>query len=139
MKVKVDTTSLLNAAKNNKVRIGINENIEKLIGEDNLRFRLPNGDSTAYVNLDKNTSLIVYNMYDDDFTYKEFGGKKDFTKAKLTEGMRKLQSYVENQLLSTGIKIYQSKVEVGGSSKFNSIWRQAQSYNDSLLNKYFGK
>ena len=131
--VNVGTESLIQAAKNKKVIIGNGDNPEKLIGRTSLRFRLPNGDDTAYLNMENNNSVIKYNLYDDEFTYKEFGGKTDFTKAKLTTGMKKLQDYVVNQLTSAGIRVFQSKVEIGGSSKFNSVWRQAQAYNDSLI------
>ena len=130
--VRVDTASLINAAKSNKIRIGSGyDSPEKLIGSTSLRFRLPNGDDTAYLDMDRNQSKIKYNLYDNDFTYKEFGGKSDVNKAKLTEGLKKLEQYVVNQLKSAGIRVNQSKVEVGGSSKFNSVWRQAQSYNDA--------
>ena len=131
--VKVDTNSLIAAAKAKKVRIGSgwSDNPEKLIGQRSLRFGLPNGDNTAYVNLERSQSSIHYNMYDNDFTYKELGGKADFNKAKLTSGLKDLQNYVVSQLTSANIRVYQSKVEVGGSSQFNSVWRQAQSYNDS--------
>ena len=105
---------------------------EKFIGRS-IRFTLPNKDTTAYANIDNSQSTIHYNMYDDEFTYKEFGGKKDFNKAKLSEGLKKLQDYVVSQLKSAGIVVNQSKVEVGGSSKFNSTWRQAQSYNDESV------
>lgn len=130
--VRVDTASLINAAKSDKIRIGSGyDSPEKLIGSTSLRFRLPNGDNTAYLDMDRNQSEIKYNLYDNDFTYKEFGGKSDVNKAKLTEGLKKLEQYVVNQLKSAGIRVNQSKVEVGGSSKFNSVWRQAQSYNDA--------
>ena len=132
--VKVTTESLINAAKEHKVLLGgRNDAPEKFIGRTSIRFTLPNKDNTAYANIDNSQSTIHYNMYDDEFTYKEFGGKKDFNKAKLTEGLKKLQDYVVSQLISAGIVVNQSKVEVGGSSKFNSTWRQAQSYNDESV------
>ena len=132
--VKVTTESLINAAKGHKVLLGgRNDTPEKFIGRTSIRFTLPNKDNTAYANIDNSQSTIHYNMYDDEFTYKEFGGKKDFNKAKLTEGLKKLQDYVVSQLISAGIVVNQSKVEVGGSSKFNSTWRQAQSYNDESV------
>lgn len=132
--VKVTTESLINAAKEHKVLLGgRNDTPEKFIGRTSIRFTLPNKDNTAYANIDNSQSTIHYNMYDDEFTYKEFGGKKDFNKAKLTEGLKKLQDYVVSQLISAGIVVNQSKVEVGGSSKFNSTWRQAQSYNDESV------
>jgi hypothetical protein len=131
--VNVDTESLIQAAKNKKVRIGNGDTPEKFIGKTSLKFRLPNGDDTAYLNMQNNNSVVKYNLYDDEFTYKEFGGKSDFTKAKLTTNLKKLQEYVVNQLKSAGIKVFQSKVEIGGSSKFNSVWRQAQAYNDSSI------
>ena len=132
--VKVTTESLINAAKEHKVLLGgRNDAPEKFIGRTSIRFTLPNKDNTAYANIDNSQSTIHYNMYDDEFTYKEFGGKKDFNKAKLTEGLKKLQDYVVSQLKSVGIVVNQSKVEVGGSSKFNSTWRQAQSYNDESV------
>ena len=135
--VKVTTESLINAAKEHKVLLGgRNDAPEKFIGRTSIRFTLPNKDNTAYANIDNSQSTIHYNMYDDEFTYKEFGGKKDFNKAKLTEGLKKLQDYVVSQLISAGIVVNQSKVEVGGSSKFNSTWRQAQSYNDSSVKDY---
>lgn len=135
--VKVTTESLINAAKEHKVLLGgRNDAPEKFIGRTSIRFTLPNKDNTAYANIDNSQSTIHYNMYDDEFTYKEFGGKKDFNKAKLTEGLKKLQDYVVSQLKSVGIVVNQSKVEVGGSSKFNSTWRQAQSYNDSSVKDY---
>lgn len=131
--VKVTTESLINAAKKRKVVLGGGyDPPEKFIGRS-IRFTLPNKDTTAYVNIDNSQSAIHYNMYDDEFTYKEFGGKKDFNKAKLTEGLKKLQDYVVSQLKSVGIVVNQSKVQVGGSSKFNSTWRQAQSYNDESV------
>ena len=136
VKVKVTTESLIKAAKEHKVLLGGGyDPPEKFIGRS-IRFTLPNKDTTAYVNIDNSQSTIHYNMYDDEFTYKEFGGKKDFNKAKLTEGLKKLQDYVVSQLKSVGIVVNQSKVEVGGSSKFNSTWRQAQSYNDSSVKDY---
>ena len=132
--VKVTTESLINAAKEHKVLLGgRNDAPEKFIGRTSIRFTLPNKDNTAFANIDNSQSTIHYNMYDDEFTYKEFGGKKDFNKAKLTEGLKKLQDYVVSQLKSVGIVVNQSKVEVGGSSKFNSTWRQAQSYNDESV------
>lgn len=132
--VKVTTESLINAAKEHKVLLGgRNDAPEKFIGRTSIRFTLPNKDNTAYANIDNSQSTIHYNMYDDEFTYKEFGGKKDFNKAKLTEGLKKLQDYVVSQLISAGIVVNQSKVEVGGSSRFNSTWRQAQSYNDESV------
>ena len=132
--VKVTTESLINAAKEHKVLLGGRNDVpEKFIGRTSIRFTLPNKDNTAYANIDNSQSTIHYNMYDDEFTYKEFGGKKDFNKAKLTEGLKKLQDYVVSQLISAGIVVNQSKVEVGGSSKFNSTWRQAQSYNDESV------
>lgn len=131
--VSVGTESLIQAARNKKVIIGNGDTPEKFIGKTSLNFRLPNGDDNAYLNMQNNNSVVKYNLYDDDFTYKEFGGKADFTKAKLTAGMKKLQEYVVNQLKSAGIKVFQSKVEIGGSSKFNSVWRQAQEYNDSAI------
>ena len=135
--VKVTTESLINAAKEHKVLLGSRYDApEKFIGRTSIRFTLPNKDNTAYANIDNSQSTIHYNMYDDEFTYKEFGGKKDFNKAKLTEGLKKLQDYVVSQLKSVGIVVNQSKVEVGGSSKFNSTWRQAQSYNDSSVKDY---
>ena len=136
VKVKVTTESLIKAAKEHKVLLGGGyDPPEKFIGRS-IRFTLPNKDTTAFVNIDNSQSTIHYNMYDDEFTYKEFGGKKDFNKAKLTEGLKKLQDYVVSQLKSAGIVVNQSKVEVGGSSKFNSTWRQAQSYNDSSVKDY---
>ena len=136
VKVKVTTESLIKAAKERKVLLGGGyDPPEKFIGRS-IRFTLPNKDTTAFVNIDNSQSTIHYNMYDDEFTYKEFGGKKDFNKAKLTEGLKKLQDYVVSQLKSAGIVVNQSKVEVGGSSKFNSTWRQAQSYNDSSVKDY---
>ena len=131
--VKVTTESLIKAAKERKVLLGGGfDPPEKFIGRS-IRFTLPNKDTTAYANIDNSQSTIHYNMYDDEFTYKEFGGKKDFNKAKLSEGLKKLQDYVVSQLKSAGIVVNQSKVEVGGSSKFNSTWRQAQSYNDESV------
>lgn len=136
VKVKVTTESLIKAAKERKVLLGGGfDPPEKFIGRS-IRFTLPNKDTTAFVNIDNSQSTIHYNMYDDEFTYKEFGGKKDFNKAKLTEGLKKLQDYVVSQLKSAGIVVNQSKVEVGGSSKFNSTWRQAQSYNDSSVKDF---
>lgn len=132
--VKVTTESLINAAKEHKVLLGGRYDApEKFIGRTSIKFTLPNKDNTAYANIDNSQSTIHYNMYDDEFTYKEFGGKKDFNKAKLTEGLKKLQDYVVSQLISAGIVVNQSKVEVGGSSRFNSTWRQAQSYNDESV------
>lgn len=131
---KVSTQSLLAACKNGTARIGSQSNIDasKYIGHKSLNFYV-NGLSGAWLNMDRNESEIHLNMYDDEFTYKEFGGKKDFNKAKLSQGMKNLENQVVNALKSAGIKVSQSKVEIGGSSKFNSIWRQAQSYNDSKV------
>ena len=60
------------------------------------------------------------------------GGKGNFRKAKLTAEMNDVLESGRKELEDFGIIVNQCKVEVGGSDKFDSTWRQAQAYNESL-------
>ena len=135
--VTVNTDSLLTAAKAGKVQIGSGVgNPEKLMNEKSLRFRILNSNydfgSASWLSLTRNTSQIFFNLYDSDFTYKEFGGKKAFNKAKLTAEMNQFKNNIVADIKAAGIKVVQSKLELGGLDKFESTWRQAQAYNDSV-------
>lgn len=145
--VTVNTDSLLAAAKAGKVQIGSGTvNPEKLMNEKSLRFRISNSyynfGRLSWLNLTRNTSQIVFNLYDSNFTYEEFGGKKAFNKAKLTTEMNQFKNGIVADVKAAGIKVVQSKLELGGLDKFESTWRQAQVYNDSVKDRTvmgFGK
>lgn len=138
---KVNTNSLIDAAKNNKVVIGVSRaSAEELVAENynSVRFRVPNSmmfGLPSYVNLSYGQSEIIVFWKDEDFRYKDIGGKSNFRKAKLTSEMNRFLEMGREELENCGVIVNQYKVEVGGSDKFNSTWRQAQPYNESLLLK----
>lgn len=138
---KVNTNSLIDADKNNKLRIGGGHpSIEKLVAENDasVKFRVYNSmmfGSSSYVNLSYGQSEIVVFWKDEDFRYKDIGGKGNFRKAKLTSEMNRFLEMGREELENCGVVVNQYKVEVGGSDKFNSTWRQAQPYNESLALK----
>lgn len=139
---KITTNSLQNAFKNGSVRVGGQNkaDLSPMYGDTSLRFKIVGKPyswaNDGYINVDRNESELHVNLYDKDFTYKEFGGKSNFNKAKLTKEMEELKNSIENDLKDAGLVITQSKVEVGGSPKFDTTWRQAQRYNeDFTINK----
>lgn len=135
---KITTNSLQNAFKNGSVRVGGQNkaDLSSMYGNTSLRFKIVDKPyswaNDGYINVYRNESELRVNLYDKDFTYKEFGGKSNFNKAKLTQEMEELKNSIENDLKDAGLVITQSKVEVGGSPKFNTTWRQAQKYNEDL-------
>ena len=135
---KITTNSLQNAFKNGSVRVGGQNkaDLSSMYGDTSLRFKIVgkpySSANDGYINVDRNESELHVNLYDKDFTYKEFGGKSNFNKAKLTQEMEELKNSIENDLKDAGLVITQSKVEVGGSPKFDTTWRQAQKYNEDL-------
>lgn len=135
---KITTNSLQNAFKNGSVRVGGQNkaDLSSMYGDTSLRFKIVgkpySSANDGYINVDRNESELHVNLYDKDFTYKDIGGKSNFNKAKLTQEMEELKNSIENDLKDAGLVITQSKVEVGGSPKFNTTWRQAQKYNEDL-------
>lgn len=135
---KIATNSLQNAFKNGSVRVGGQNkaDLSSMYGDTSLRFKIVGKPyswaNDGYINVDRNESELHVNLYDKDFTYKDIGGKSNFNKAKLTQEMEELKNSIENDLKDASLVITQSKVEVGGSPKFNTTWRQAQKYNEDL-------
>lgn len=135
---KITTNSLQNAFKNGSVRVGGQNkaDLSSMYGDTSLRFKIVDKPyswaNDGYMNVDRNESELRVNLYDKDFTYKDIGGKSNFNKAKLTQEMEELKNSIENDLKDAGLVITQSKVEVGGSPKFDTAWRQAQKYNEDL-------
>lgn len=139
---KISTNSLQDACKNGSVSVGGQNktDLSSMYGSTSLRFKIVDKPyswaNDGYIKVDRNESELHVNLYDKDFTYKDIGGKSNFNKAKLTQEMEELKNSIENDLKDAGLVITQSKVEVGGSPKFNSTWRQAQRYNeDFTINK----
>lgn len=135
---KITTDSLQNAFKNGSVRVGGQNktDLSSMYGSTSLRFKIVDKPyswaNDGYMNVDRNESELRVNLYDKDFTYKDIGGKSNFNKAKLTQEMEELKNSIKNDLKDAGLVITQSKVEVGGSPKFDTAWRQAQKYNEDL-------
>lgn len=135
---KITTNSLQNACKSGSILVGGKNrtDLSSMYSRTSLRFRIADKPyslaNDGYINVDRNESELHVNLYDKDFTYKDIGGKSNFNKAKLTQEMEELKNSIKNDLKDAGLVITQSKVEVGGSPKFNTTWRQAQKYNEDL-------